>query len=525
MTLSTLSGEMFIGFDRVQGSGDTFRAVNPATNEELEPEFALGGDAEVEEAVRLATEAFDTFRETTPEDRAAFLEAIADNIEALGDELISRGAAESGLAEARLTNERGRTTTQLRLFAEVLREGSYSGVRIDPALPGRTPPRPDIRLRKIALGPVAVFGSSNFPLAFSNAGGDTASALAAGCPVVVKVHNAHPGTALLVSSAVTKAVRDAGLPAGVYSSLLGSGRSVGTALVAHPGIKAVGFTGSRSGGLALVAVAAKRPEPIPVYAEMSSTNPVFVLESSLPGQVAEGFFGSLTLGSGQFCTNPGLIFVPEGAAGDQFVATLVGLVSSSVGQTMLTAGICQSYVDGASRLAAIDGVTSIAEGSSGPGENAPAAQVFSVSADRFAEERALQDEIFGAASLIVRYSDLDHLINAAEGLEGQLTAAIHCADTDVDAAHKLLVILERKVGRILFNGWPTGVEVTHAMVHGGPSPATSDSRSTSVGTLAIERFQRPVSYQNVPSAILPVELQDSNPWNQVRRIDGRIEGL
>ncbi|WP_411700408.1 aldehyde dehydrogenase (NADP(+)) [Conyzicola sp.] len=520
----TLTGDMLIGAARVRGTAGSFRAADPATGEPVEPEFGQGDESDVDRAALLARDAFDVYRATSPAERADFLESIARNIEALGDGLIDRARLESGLAVARLEGERTRTTSQLRLFAELLRGGTSTGVRIDPAQPDRAPvPRIDIRQRLIGVGPVAVFGSSNFPLAFSNAGGDTASALAAGCPVVVKVHNAHPGTAMLVAGAVADAVAEHGLPEGVYSSLIGAGTSIGAALVAHPAIKAVGFTGSRSGGLALVDIARTRREPIPVYAEMSSINPVFVFPSALTEEVAAGFVGSLTLGSGQFCTNPGLVFVP--ADGDAFARTVGRLVAEATGQTMLTRGIREAFESGTARLDAVSGVERLGSGAPGAGPNAPAPVVFATDSDRLRAEDALQDEVFGASSLVVRYTAIDDLLSIAEAMEGQLTATILADSTENAEVSRLLPVLERRVGRILYNGWPTGVEVNHAMVHGGPFPSTSDGRTTSVGTLAIERFLRPVAYQNLPDELLPAPVADANPWDQVRSIDGRIEGL
>ncbi|MCO1653782.1 aldehyde dehydrogenase (NADP(+)) [Pseudonocardia sp. S2-4] len=517
---------MLVAGEPVVGTEGEVRAVDPATGAALEPAFGAGGAAEVERAARAAEEAFDTYRATSPQERAAFLERIADAVEGLGDELVERARAESGLPEARLRTERGRTTGQLRLFAEVLREGSSTGVRIDPARPDREPaPRPDVRQRRVPVGPVAVFGSSNFPLAFSNAGGDTASALAAGCPVVVKAHNAHPGTGMLVAGAVAEAVAASGLPGGVYSSLIGAGTEIGAALVGHPLIAAVGFTGSRAGGLALLAVAQARPQPIPVYAEMSSINPVYLFPDRLTDDVATGFVGSLTLGAGQFCTNPGLVFVPRGGAGDRFVATVGAQVGAAAGQTMLTAGIGRAFVDAAARVAAVAGVREVGRGSAGPTGNAPAPAVFEVDVRDFLARPELQAEMFGAAALIVRHDGVDDLLAATRALEGQLTATVHAAPAEYADVARLLPALERRAGRIVFGGWPTGVEVNHAMVHGGPFPATSDGRTTSVGTLAIERFLRPVAYQDLPAELLPEPVHPDNPWRQLRRVDGRIEGL
>ncbi len=479
--------------------------------------------ADVEAATTAAAEAFATYRATSPTQRADFLEAVADAIEADNDAIVEAAVAESHLPEARIAGEVGRTTGQLRMFAGVVRNGDHLGVRIDPALPDRAPlPRADIRQRQVPLGPVAVFGASNFPLAFSTAGGDTASALAAGCPVVVKGHPAHPRAGHLVAQAVTRAVAEAGLPGGVFSFLLGEGYELGQALVTDPRIKAVGFTGSRGGGLALVAAAATRPEPIPVYAEMSSINPVVVL----PGALADGdvqalataYVGSLTLGAGQFCTNPGLVFLPSGEAGDAFVTAAGNAVAEATGATMLTPGIAEAYTSGSAALRDADGVRVVAQGSEG-GEHAPAPQVVEATALR----APVTDEVFGASGVVVRYDDPADLADSLAGLEGQLTATIHYSPADADAARQLLPVLEDRVGRILFNGWPTGVEVGHAMVHGGPYPATSDSRTTSVGSLAIERFQRPVAYQDVPAELLPEAVRDDNPWGLRRRIDGELE--
>lgn len=479
--------------------------------------------ADVVAATTAAAEAFAGYRATTPSQRADFLEAVAAEIEADRDEIVRAAVEESRLPEGRLTGEAARTTGQLRMFADVVRRGDHLAVRIDPALPDRAPlPRADIRQRHIPIGPVAVFGASNFPLAFSTAGGDTASALAAGCPVVVKAHPAHPRTGYLVAQAVTRAVEKAGLHPGVFSFLLDVERGVelGQTLVTDPRIKAVGFTGSRGGGLALVAAAAGRPEPIPVYAEMSSINPVVVLPGALAkgdhAALASGYVASLVLGSGQFCTNPGLLFLPRGAEGDAFLTAVGEAVAQATGAPMLTPGIASAYESAAAALREANGVSLLAEGKPG-GENAPAPQV--VVAERL---EGVTDEVFGASGVVIRFDSVDDLLPKLDRLEGQLTATVHATDADSEAAAQLLPVLELKAGRILFNGWPTGVEVGHAMVHGGPYPATSDSRSTSVGSLAIERFQRPVAYQDVPAAVLPEALRDDNPWGLSRRIDGEL---
>ncbi|MFL1461299.1 aldehyde dehydrogenase (NADP(+)) [Roseococcus sp. DSY-14] len=518
-----LAGAMLIGGEAVPGTGRPIRAVAAATGAPMDPPYPGGGAAEVERACALAEAAFDTFRETTPEARAAFLEACAANIAALGDALTERAMAETGLPRARLEGERGRTAGQLRLFAAMLREGSWAEARIDPALPDRQPlPRADLRLRMIPLGPVAVFGASNFPLAFSVAGGDTAAALAAGCPVVVKAHSAHPGTSEMVGQAIAAAVRDCGLPPGTFAMLFGSGGEVGQALVADPRIKAVGFTGSRAGGTALMRTAAARPEPIPVYAEMSSINPVVLLPAALEARaeaLAAGFVGSLTMGAGQFCTNPGLVLALDNPALDRFIAAASAKLREAPAQVMLTPGILRAYTEGVATLAGH--ATQRAEGQAATGLQGVAA-LFETDAASFAANHALAEEVFGAASLVVRCPDLATLARVAAALEGQLTATLHLDAADHDAARALLPVLERRAGRVLCNGWPTGVEVSHAMVHGGPYPATSDGRSTSVGTLAIGRFLRPVCYQDLPDALLPPALRQANPLGLPRRVDGRF---
>jgi len=522
VSITEIDGAMHIGSSNVFGAMGTVRAINPATNTEMEPAFGMAGETEVLRACALAEQAFDTYRATSEAQRAVFLETIAEGIMALGVALIDRAALETGLLRSRLESERERTVNQLRLFAKVLRAGRYLCATLDTALPQRLPPRPDLRLRKIAIGPVAVFGASNFPLAFSVAGGDTASALAAGCPVIVKAHGAHLGTSELVANALRQAVIACGLPEGVFSTLIGSGSIIGQQLVSNPVIKAVGFTGSRSGGLALMRTAAARPEPIPVYAEMSSTNPVFLLPGALEKSdaVAQAFVDSLVLGSGQFCTNPGLILGLASPGLTQFTDAAVRIVQAKVGTTMLTPGIHQAFNAGVAQLAALNGVTVLATGQ--PGTTACSAQpnLARCSARTFLATSALREEIFGPSALLISCDDISEMHTIAESLEGQLTATVHASASDHALAAQLLPILERKAGRILFNAFPTGVEVSYAMVHGGPFPATSDSRSTSVGASAIDRFIRPVCYQNVPDSLLPACLSSANPANTPRLVDG-----
>lgn len=503
------------------------RALNPATNEHFGRTFPEPSPEQIEAVVAAAAAAFDTYRETDLETRAAFLEAIAAEIEALGDELIETAVAETGLPAARITGERGRTCGQLRLFAQVVRRGDWIGARIDPAMPDRTPlPRADLRQRFIPLGPVVVFGASNFPLAFSTAGGDTASALAAGCPVIVKGHSAHPNTGFLVGTAVEKAVKAAGLPAGVFAMLIGQQRTLGAGLVADPRVKAVGFTGSRAGGTAFMRIAANRPEPIPVFAEMSSVNPVLLLPAALSAKaeaLGAAFIGSLTMGAGQFCTNPGLVFVLAGPDADRFETAAVEALKGAQPHVMLTPGIFGAYEQGVDALVDHPGVKLLARGCVGDGVNQAVGALFSTDAETFLRDPVLSHEVFGSSSLIVRFSDVVQLATALEGLEGQLTATLQMDASnpgDIEAARRLLPILERKAGRILANGWPTGVEVSNAMVHGGPYPATSDPRGTSVGTRAIERFLRPVCYQDIPDALLPPALQAANPLGVRRALDG-----
>ena len=518
-----ITGEALIGGTSIKGVLGSFLAFDPVKGESIEPAFYTVDSQQIASACLQAQAAFDPYRATSDEQRAAFLEAIAQQILALGDTLILRTMAESGLPRARLEGERGRTVGQLKLFADLLREGSWQDARIDSALPERQPPRPDLRMRLIGLGPVAVFGASNFPLAFSVAGGDTASALAAGCPVVVKAHPAHPGTSELVGRAVQRAVQLCQLPEGVFGLLTGTGNAIGEELVRHPAIQAVGFTGSRQGGLALMAIAAARPQPIPVYAEMSSINPVFLLPQALASrgaEIAAGFAASLTMGVGQFCTNPGLVLAIQGPDFERFCESATEALSRTQAETMLTPSIASNYQRGVHSLAGHAEVIALAQAQQEEGKGGPA--LFITSGASFLADRALSDEVFGPASLLVACQDMAQMRLITESLEGQLTATLQMDEGDFDAAHQLLPVLERKVGRILVNDFPTGVEVATAMVHGGPFPATSDSRSSSVGTAAINRFLRPVSYQNLAQPLLPSVLRDDNALGIWRRRDGAL---
>ncbi|WP_227247240.1 aldehyde dehydrogenase (NADP(+)) [Paraburkholderia caribensis] len=523
-----LTGELLIGASARRGQGAGFHAVDAATEQVLQaPTYYSAQVGDVDAACALAESAFDAYRTLPAERRAGFLDDIAARIEALGDALIERAMSESGLPKARLEGERARTANQLRMFAALVRSGDALDARIEPALPERQPPRTDLRFQRIGVGPVAVFGASNFPLAFSVAGGDTAAALAAGCPVVVKAHPAHPGTSELVGRAIQEAVRHAELPEGVFSMLFDAGHEVGAALVAHPSIKAVGFTGSRAGGRALMAIANGRAEPIPVYAEMSSVNPNLLMPAALASRaetLARDFVASVTLGCGQFCTNPGLMLGIAGEGFERFAATAAQSIDGVQAGVMLTGGILRAYEAGIERFAAKPAVTTLARGKAPEaGSRRAQAVLFRVSARSLLADHTLADEVFGPCSVLVECADADELRTVLNRIEGQLTITLHLDDADQPAAQALLPVLERKAGRILANGFPTGVEVCDAMVHGGPFPATSDGRSTSVGTAAIERYMRPVCYQNLPAALLPEALRDANPLGVHRRFAGRHE--
>lgn len=505
-----------------------FRATNPATGETLEGEYCEASVGEIDAAARAAERAFEPFSTLHPIRRAEFLRAIAQQILALGERLLDRAAAETALPPARLESERARTVSQILLFAGLLEEGSWVEARIDRALPDRKPqPRPDIRRQLFAIGPVAVFGASNFPLAFSVAGGDTVSALAAGCPVVVKAHPAHPGTSELAASAIRTAARETRMPEGVFSMIQGAAHEIGITLVTHPLIRAAGFTGSLRAGRTLFDAAALRPEPIPVYAEMGSSNPVFLLPGALEARgeaIARGLAGSVTLGAGQFCTNPGLAVFVDSPAASGFLQEVGELLGGAPAGTMVHAGIKAAYDEEIARLARISGVA-IAARSEAPGVYAqtqahPALMITDVATYR--ENPRLAGEIYGPATLAVRCASRPEMLQLARSLHGHLTATIHAAGRDLEDFGELVAILRRKAGRLVFNGFPTGVEVCHAMHHGGPYPATTDSRSTSVGTAAIRRFARPVCYQDFPQHALPEELQDSNPRGVWRLVDGAL---
>ncbi|NIE73317.1 aldehyde dehydrogenase (NADP(+)) [Pantoea sp. Ap-967] len=521
--MTQLSGHNFIGGERSAEGQTRWNSVNACTGEDLPFQFHEATEKEVNAAAEAAADAYPAFRALSSIRRAEFLDAIASELEELGDDFLDVVTSETALPRPRIVGERVRTASQLRLFATVLRRGDFYGARIDLALPDRQPlPRPDIRQYKIGVGPVAVFGASNFPLAFSTAGGDTAAALAAGCPVVFKAHRGHMATSEYVATAVIKAAEKTSMPKGVFNMIYGS--SVGAQLVKHPAIQAVGFTGSLAGGRALCDMAAARPQPIPVFAEMSSINPVIILPAALASngdKIAADLAASVAMGAGQFCTNPGMVL---GMAGDDFTAFAKKLgqaICSQPSQTMLSSGGLKSYQGGLDRLQRHSGVTHLA-GEPGVGNSANA-QLFQADAALLLDNDALlQEEVFGPCTVMVEANGVPQLKALLHALRGQLTATLIAEAQDQPLLEALTPILETKVGRILVNGYPTGVEVCDAMVHGGPYPATSDARGTSVGTLSIERFLRPVCYQNYPESLLPDALKNSNPLKIIRLVNGEL---
>jgi len=512
-TLSALGRRTFTGFD-------------PRLGAPLEPAFAEASDEEIERALHLSTEAFPAFREAPYESVAILLEAIGDEIAALGDSLIDRAAEESGLAKERLNGERARTVNQLRMFAALVRDGSYVDARIDTAMPDRQPlPRPDLRRMLIPIGPVVVFAASNFPLAFSVAGGDTASALAARCPVVVKAHPAHPGTSEMVGLAIGRAAQKAGLPQGIFSLLHATDPAASIALVHHPDARAVAFTGSLRAGRAIFDAASRRPDPIPAFVEMGSVNPVFILPVALNQAVenlAQGLFNSINLGVGQFCTCPGIIVCGDEGGFRELREKLGELFASGAPGTMLYPGILQNYEQAAERAAGIAGVRQVRSTVAADAVKTEAVPtLLDADARTWLDNPELGNEIFGPASIIVRcHSDAERM-RVAQALEGTLTASIFGTPDDLVRYGGLIAVLETKAGRLIFNGFPTGVEVCPAMHHGGPWPATADARFTSVGTAAILRFLRPICYQNMPQAALPSELHDGNPRGIWRMLNGQ----
>ena len=502
----TPHGRHLIGGDWI-ASDTTFRS-DPAHGPAHE--FSDATPDLVDRACQAAEDAFWSYAETSRAERAAFLRAIADEIEARAEAITAIACQESGLPQARIEGERGRTTGQLRLFADHILKPDHLDIRVDAALPDRTPlPRPDIRMVQRPLGPVAVFGASNFPLAFSTAGGDTASALAAGCPVVLRGHAAHPGTAEITTEAIHAAITRCGMPAGVFALIQGGGNAVGQALVTHPLIRAVGFTGSLRGGRALFDMCAARPEPIPFFGELGSINPMFLLPEAMAARadsIAKGWIASLTMGAGQFCTNPGVAVAIEGATVDDFVAGARAALADAPAQTMLTDGIAAAYRQGCARALDLPDVTTLVAGQA-EGRNALPVLV-QVTGDAWQAQPDLHHEVFGPLGILITVRDAAQMLAIARDLEGQLTCTLHLDAGDTALAQQLMPVLERKAGRLLANGYPTGVEVCDAMVHGGPYPASTNFGATSVGTMAIRRFLRPVAYQNMPSALLPVDLKE-----------------
>ncbi|WP_120997338.1 aldehyde dehydrogenase (NADP(+)) [Stutzerimonas urumqiensis] len=518
-----------LGHNRIGGAhsaagNDILYSLDAVTGETLPYRFHQATEAEVDAAAEAAAAAYPVFRSLPASRRAVFLEAISDEIDALDDAFVALVGRETALPAGRIQGERSRTSHQMRLFADVLRRGDFYGARIDPALPERKPlPRPDIRQYRIGVGPVAVFGASNFPLAFSTGGGDTAAALAAGCPVVFKAHSGHMASAACVADAILRAARRCEMPAGVFNMIYGGG--VGAWLVKHPAIQAVGFTGSLRGGRALCDLAAARPQPIPVFAEMSSINPVLLLPEALKlrgEQIATELAASALLGCGQFCTSPGVIIGQRAPAFSAFVEALAGQIAAAPAQSLLNRGTLESYRAGVARMQAHPGIRQLA----GPPEDAgnqARAKLFQADADLLLSgDPLLQEEVFGPATVVVEVADGAELKRALRSLQGQLTATLIAEPDDLPACADLLALLEQKAGRLLLNGYPTGVDVCDAMVHGGPYPATSDARGTSVGSLAIERFLRPLCYQNCPDALLPAPLQNANPLGINRLLDGVV---
>ena len=498
------------------------QSVNPATQRVLPGDFAIATRAQIEETVARANEAWKVYKNLSGSEKATFLRTIADEIEALGDSLVQRAVEESGLPEGRIIGERGRTCNQLRLFAKLVEEGSWVNAVIDEAQPDRQPmPRVDIRKMSIAVGPVVVFTASNFPLAFSTAGGDTASALAAGCPVIVKAHPSHLGTNALVAKAITEAAEKCNLPKGVFESLNGE-IETGQVLVQHPLVKAVAFTGSFRGGKALFDLANGRPEPIPVYAEMGSNNPIFILLEKLEleqDSLAEMIANSVNLGAGQFCTNPGILVMQKGKSTEVFLEKLQKAFAELQSAVMLNEGIYEAYRKGKTQSMSSSGVSALFEAKE-DGEWKGAPSLAKVSAAHFLENSNLQEEVFGPFTLAVLCDDENQLRQVADALHGQLTATVMVTQEELEKASGLLEVLSQKAGRVIFNGVPTGVEVCHAMHHGGPFPSTTNGKYTSVGTEAIQRFVRPVTFQNIPDTLLPNALKRGNPLQIWRTVNG-----
>lgn len=522
-----LTGRNLIGYSESAEGDETYQGVEVATNRPMPTRFHEATEGEVDRALELADRAFTAYRQCRPAQIASFLDRIAENITAVGDVLIQQAQAESGLPLPRLTGELGRTINQARLFAKAVREGSWVDARIVTALPDRKPlPRPDIRTLSLPIGPIVVFGASNFPLAISVAGCDTLSAFAVGCPVVVKAHPGHPATSERVARAILEAAKHCDLPEGVFSMVHGAGYAVGLRLVRHPLTQAVAFTGSERGGRALFDAAVTRPCPIPVYAEMGSTNPVFLLPGALAERgtaIAEGFVQSMTMGVGQFCTQPGIVLGAKGSALDQFLQAAAGQVSKAPPALMLNAPICRTFHQGTETISGLEGVHLVERAAgSDPAVNTSGAVLFETDVETFLAQPLLSEEVFGPSSIVVTCDDRSAMMRVADALKGQLTATIHGTPADLAEYADLVRLLERKAGRLVFNGFPTGIEVCSAMHHGGPYPATTDSHHTSIGTAALRRFIRPVCFQNFPEAGLPEPLQNANPRGIWRLVDDQM---
>lgn len=521
-----IHGKNRIGFSLSEGTGNVFQSFNPATGETLSVRFYIAGKEDVEAAMEKAVYAAGIYKEISPDNKSAFLKAIGDEIMALDNELIKIAVQETGLPEARIIGERGRTVNQINMFAQLLEEGSWAETVIETAQPERTPvPKPDIRKMLKGVGPVVVFSASNFPLAFSTAGGDTISALAAGNPVIVKAHPSHPATNLLVGEAINEAAKKTGMPDGIFSTLYSNNFEVGLSLVNHPETKSVAFTGSFSGGMALYKAAMQRDEPIPVFAEMGSVNPVIILPEALQrnhGKLAKTLSASIALGAGQFCTNPGLIVTTESNSLVKFMDELVSEVAQVKSQTMLNTQIRENFNKKKLDTLKEKGVELFAESQTETNDGKALPAIARVSFEDFKMNKNLNKEVFGPFSLLVICKNVEDIEKFAGFIEGQLTFSVFGEKDELPGYKNLFTLLASKCGRLIFNGPPTGVEVCHAMNHGGPFPATTDSRFTSVGTAAIKRFARPVAYQDCPETLLPEELQDKNPLNIWRWVNGNL---
>jgi len=518
-----VTGKNLIGNTLSATGKDTFTAANPASGELLPEQFYLITEEEAVAVTAKAASAFILYNKKSAEEKAIFLDAIADEIMAIGDALINRAMQESGLPAARLTGERGRTTGQLKMFAKLLREGSWVDARVDTAIPDRQPlPKPDLRSMLVPLGPVMVFGASNFPFAYSAAGGDTASALAAGCPVILKAHPLHPGTDELVGHAIINAAKKTNMPDGIFS-LVFSNEKMAIRIVTDPVIKAIGFTGSRKGGMAIFNAAVNRSEPIPVYAEMSAVNPVILMPAAVAANaktMAQNYAASVSMGVGQFCTNPGLVFMVDDDNTKIFLQSLSENIASIAPATMLSKSICAAYNNGVQQLKTSATLAAQSTAATNADKTEAVPHIFTVLQEDFMANKNLANEVFGPVSVIVLCKDVAGITAVLQNSEGQLTATVHAAAEDENYLPPIIELMKEKAGRILFGGFPTGVEVCDAMVHGGPFPATTDSRSTSVGTGAILRFVRQVAYQNFPQQLLPDAIKNGNPLNIVRIVNG-----